>query len=126
MTISEVAIVEATPELVEAYYGRPSPFTLRGLVATIDGRPVGVGGISYVAGEPIVFSEMHDELRARRRDCARCFRALEPLVRSFAGLAYAIACEPSSPALLKRLGFVDTGAEQTSDLLPRGPIMVRL
>lgn len=120
MTRPSVTFHEATPDRVEAYLGQRPAFTFRGHVAMIDDRVVGLGGISYVAGMPWAFSQMADELRARRKDVARCVRFLERYLGTHKGSLFAVACEPTSPGLLRRLGFVATG--QT---LAEGPVMVR-
>lgn len=125
MTTSRVEFTEMTAELVHAFYGGPPPFTMRGYVAMLDGRPVGLGGIHYYDGVPFAFTEMTDELRARRRDKARCFRKLEPLLRQFGGVLYAVACEPTSLPMLKRLGFFDTGAK-SNDARAAGPVLARI
>lgn len=124
MTTSDFRIVPASADLVETYYGGRVPYTIRGFVALLREQPAGVGGIEFIDGMPIAFSEMTDELRVRRRDCARCYRALEPLLRGFGGVLYAVACEPSSRPLLKRLGFREAGAVVAFGRA-HGPLMVR-
>ena len=105
-------IVPATPDLLRRFYGQPAPFTLHGYVA-VDGDDVlGVGGISYVAGRKIAFSDF--DPRLSRKDRARCFRFLEKWLVEQKGTLFAMCSGPNSRRLLERLGF-------TGDI----PMMVR-
>jgi len=109
MTTSRVEFAPVTQELAERFYGGPAPWSFQGHVALLDGEPVGLGGIFYCNGHAFAFTEMKDALRARKRDKARCVRVLEPLLTGFKGMLYAVACEPTSAGMLKRLGFRDLG-----------------
>lgn len=108
MTKAEpMRIVPATPEMVARFYGKPSPFTFRGHAALIGDRVVGLGGVSYVDGLPVAFTDMADDLRGRIKDRARCFRFLERQFRAWPGPLFAI-CNPREPTarrILERLGF---------------------
>lgn len=107
MKSEPMQIMPATPALVEAFFGRPSPYTFRGHAALIGGRVVGLGGVSTVNGLPIAFTDMKDELRARIKDRARCFRFLEGEFKRHAGRLFALCSEdePTAPRILARLGF---------------------
>lgn len=100
-------IVPATPALVEAFSGGPAPYTLRGHAALIGDRVVGLGGIYIADGLPIAFTDMKDELRARIKDRARCYRFLEAEFKRHAGRLFALCSEnePTAPRILARLGF---------------------
>lgn len=117
MKPSDLSIVPATADLVARYHDGPPPFTFTGHVAMIEDRVVGLGGVFYAHGQAYAFSEMKPELRARRKDRARCFRFLEQQIGKFRGTLYAIACEPTSPRLLERLGFRPAAAT-TDDGFP--------
>lgn len=107
MTREPLTFAPATPELLARFYGKPAPFTLRGHVALIGDRVVGVGGVSYVDGLPIAFTDMGNELRASIKDRARCFRFLEAAFAKWEGPLFAI-CNPQEPTarhVLERLGF---------------------
>lgn len=103
----KMEIVPATPALVEAFFGRPPPYTFRGHAALIGDKVVGLGGISFVGGMPIAFTDMKDELRARPMDRARCYRFLKRQFQHHAGRLFAICSEdePTAPRVLERLGF---------------------
>ena len=122
MTKSEVTFAEATPDLVLAYYGKPAPFTFKGYVALLDGKPVGVGGIYYDNERPVAFSDMAPEMRARKRDVVRAIRLLKNQFDACKAQLFVIANkdEPTSPHLLTKLGFEPTGHETE-----HGPVMVR-
>ena len=118
--MSAVTFVNATPELVHAYYGGPPPFSFRGYVAVLDGKPIGVGGVFY-HGLPIAFSEMKEEMRPRTKDKARAVRVLESLIDTYKCPVVAVAAEPTSVGLLTKLGFVLTGRQEVT-----GPVMQRM
>lgn len=100
-------IVPATPALVEAFFGCPPPYTFRGHAALIGDRVVGLGGVSFVNGMPVAFTDMKDELRSRIKDRARCFRFLEAEFKRHTGRLFAVCSpdEPTAARILARLGF---------------------
>lgn len=99
---------QATPELARAYWGKDPPFSFRGYVALLDGEVVGIGGVSYVMGHAIAFSEGKPELMKRRKDVVTCFRFLAMYLDKWAGRLYAECALPTSPRVLERLGFLPT------------------
>lgn len=107
MTADKMTIVPATPALVEAFFGKPPPYTFRGHAALIGDRVVGLGGVSFVNGMPVAFSDMTDELRARQADRARCYRFLRREFRRHVGRLFAMCSEdePTAPRVLAGLGF---------------------
>jgi len=121
---SPVAFLPATHDLAVRYYGGRPPVTFRGHVAVIEERVVGVGGISFVGDVPWIFSEMTDEMRVRRKDCARAVRVLEKQAADFAGPLFAVVTATSAPRLLERMGFEPTGLDMDEGAV-RGPIWVR-
>lgn len=114
-----MTFVEATPELVREYYGGPPPYSFKGYVALLDGKPVGVGGV-FFNGAPVAFSEMKDEMRPRTKDKARAVRVLQRLIETYRSPVFAVAAEPTSVPLLTKLGFTLTGRQE-----PAGPVMQR-
>jgi hypothetical protein len=119
MTKSDVTFTEATPELARAYYGSPPPYSFKGYVALLDGKPIGIGGVFFNGG-PVAFSEMKEEMRPRTKDKARAVRVLERLINTYKCPVVAVAAEPTSVPLLTKLGFELTGHEEA-----QGPVMVK-
>ena len=119
--MTKAEIRPATAQDAELFYGKRPIKTMRGYVAIVDDKPIGIGGIYYEAGVMIAFSEMKPEIRNRKRDIARMARMLVGLYDKI-GTVYAAANkdEPTAPRLLEKLGFVPTG--QTG---PAGDILVR-
>lgn len=115
--------IPATTDLVLAYYGKPPPFTFKGYVALLDGKPVGVGGIYRDNESLVAFSDMGPEMRARKRDVVRAIHVLKDQFDACKAQLFVIANkdEPTSPQLLARLGFEPTGQETEN-----GALMVRL
>lgn len=95
----------ATPELAREYWGGDPRFSFHGWAALIDGRVVGIGGVSYVSGFPVAFSEGKPELMSRKKDVVRCFQFLEEWLGGWTGRLYAECALPTSPRILERLGF---------------------
>jgi len=115
-------IVPATPEIVEAYYGKRPARTFRGYAALLDGKPVGLAGIYDDGGYRTVFGDIAPELRPYRKTLARGVQIVRDLMAEQKAPIYAVESpdEPTAPALLAKLGFVPTGRE-----VDDGKIMVR-
>lgn len=118
--MTAVAFVPATAEAAHAYYGGQPPYSFKGYVAMLEDRPIGIGGVYYVGRTPYAFSEMKDEMRPRLKDKARAVRLLENLIATYKTPVFAVASEPTSDGLLRKLGFEPTGHKVES-----GPVMVR-
>ena len=114
---------KATKELVKEYYGSTAPVSFKGYVATLNGKVVGVGGISKLGNLRVLFSEFKEDMRPYKRDIARAIRVLEQEVSKMKMPIFAVAnkAEPSSKMLLEKLGFEPTGNENEN-----GPIYVRM
>lgn len=109
---NEPVFVEATQSLVERYYGTRPPVGFRGYVALLGGEPVGVGGVYRTDGLWVAFSEMKDEMRPFIKARARAARLLVNFADRLGVSVHAVEDpnEPTSPGLLKKLGFEKTGA----------------
>lgn len=116
---SKITFEPATALTVLAYYGGPAPFSLKGYVAMLDGQPVGIGGVYWLAGKPVAFSECKPEMETRLKDKARAVRLLKKNIKAYKMPVLAIATEPTSVPLLTKLGFTLTGTEA-----PGGPVMM--
>lgn len=103
--MNRLEILPATPELVREFAGKAPPYTFRGHAGLLDGKVVGLGGIFYRDGLPVVFAEFTPGLARRHR--AQAFRFLEEQFDLWKGRLFAI-CDSefdSAPGLLQRLGF---------------------
>jgi hypothetical protein len=118
MSRARPAIVPATPALVEAWYGKPAPWTLRGFAAVQDGRPLGLAGVYWIGGTPVGFSEWQPDLD--RKTIARAVRLVMGLIDGLGVPVFATAKSEQSARLLARLGFLPTGREALG-----GPLLVR-
>jgi len=121
MTNPKVEFRAATAQDAELFYGKQPIRTMRGYVAIIDDKPVGIGGVYYESGFMVAFSEMKPEMRSRKKDIARGIRMLTEMYDKL-GPVFAVACkkEPTSYMLLAKLGFAPSG--QT---IPAGDILIR-
>ena len=101
----------ATAADVRAFYGEPSPYSLRACVALLDGKPVALGGYAYRAGLLYAFLELKEEMRTRRVSIARFTRRLvEIFDRGMPGMAIAAPDEPTADRFLRWVGFEYVGA----------------
>lgn len=96
--------------------------SLRGYVAELGGELVGLGGLYYENGIPVAFSYIRDALRRRKKDVVKGCRILLAMVNAQKGPVYAVADpeEPTSAALLAKLGWEPTGR-----ICPLGDLLVR-
>jgi hypothetical protein len=115
-------LIPATRELAEAYYGQKPPHTFQGLICVDEGRPLGVCGLYRDEGHVFAFSEFSEELRPHRRVLVQAVRAMVDMMDASPVTVFAIENreEPLAADLLRRVGFVPTGAE-----VPGGRVMVR-
>lgn len=120
---SEITFRPATRADALSYYGREPEATFRGYVAEQDGKVVGIGGVYYDLGVPVIFTEMRPEMERAKKACARATRLmieyadslLSPVVYAVADVDY-----PTAPYLLAKLGFVPTGR-----MTERGELLAR-
>lgn len=88
-----------------AYFGQPPSHSMRGYAVMLDGRPVGLGGITYRCGVLCAFCEIGDELRPYKLSIARFARRIADLLGDRPGMAVADPREPGSERSLRWLGF---------------------
>ena len=96
----------ATVDDYEAFYGERPKHSIRALVAELDGKVVGIGGILY--STPILaFSEMREELRGYPLFIMKSAKKLAKMMDKYGQYAIAVACpnEKNSQKLLEHLGF---------------------
>lgn len=112
-TQSEPVFVLATQELAERYYGQRPPYGFRGYAALLDGEPIALGGLYRDGLLLLAFTEMKEPMRRFRKARARAVRLMVDLMDSVHVPVYAIVSEtePTSSALLAKLGFEQTGLE---------------
>lgn len=87
-----------------------------------DDEIVGIGGVYYIDGVPVAFSDMKPTLRPHKKSQAKACRILMQLLDKIGAPVYAVACpaEPTAPYLLAKLGFKPTGV-----FGPQGETLVR-
>jgi hypothetical protein len=109
--MTRLEAVPATPELVARFYdGKPAPFTFRGYAGMIGDRVVGLAGIHYRAGQPVVFADIGEGLS--KWEIGRGIGMLKRLMlNDWKGLLYAICDQERETAhrTLTHLGFAPMG-----------------
>lgn len=99
-------VIPATADVIQRFYGAP-PTRTQMAVAVVDGdRVLGVGGVYLHAGRWVMFSDMTDELRSRKRALVRAVRAVLAMTRgrSIPVVALADPQIPGSDVLLRHMG----------------------
>ena len=95
----------ATAADVRAFYGGPSPYTMRAYVVLLDVVPVALGGVTYRCGVLCAFSEMKEEFRPYKVSIMKFARKIREIFGGSPGMAVANPREPGSGRLLRWLGF---------------------
>ena len=113
----------ATRSDAVAWYSGSIPATFRGYVAEIDGEVVGIGGVFYVSGYPVAFSEMKTWKRLDKKSIACAIRFMIDFFDKEYKTVYAFPSkdEPGARRLLLKLGFVFCGSDPNF-----GDVMVRV
>ena len=106
----------AQPGDFEALYGEPLAFTIWAETAELDGAVVGIGGIAYIGGRPILFSRMRDELRPYKKFILRCARRAAQMAAETRAAAIANPDEPLSCRLLERIGLTWKGTAEEGEV----------
>lgn len=119
---SSVQIRQATVQDAREFYGQDPVYSFRGYAAELNGDIVGLGGVYFEDGKPVVFSEIRDAMRPHKKAIAKATRMLMRMLDDLGRSAYAFACptEPTSGYLLAKLGFKPTGM-----VGPYGDVLVR-
>lgn len=94
----------ATQKDVEAFYNGKPMFSMTGIIALEDGKPIGICGVYHCEGMRIVFSEMKQEARKYRK---LILKIAKLLMHGIQGKVYANANpdEQTAHRFLTHLGF---------------------
>lgn len=94
---------------IEVFSEAPNP-TIKGVAWRLDGETVGIAGLAYYKNAVMGFSNIKDEMRPFLKSIttARGIMRVRGLIMECKAPVYATAApeEPTSPALLERLGFI--------------------
>ena len=71
-----ISFRQATARDALAFYGKPASNSFKGIAAIENEKVVGLGGLFYMKGGIVAFSDMKDELRANKKDIVRGCRML--------------------------------------------------
>lgn len=113
MTKAEPVLRPARIEDFVALYGEAPARTCFAYAADLDGKVVGVGGVSYHSEGHVFFSKILDELRPHRRFIVKAARIVADVARKAGAKAIADPREARSSKLLTHLGFtkIDDSAQ---------------
>lgn len=101
----QVELRDATKEDYVEYFGLPPANNFRGVVATIDGRIIGIGGIIY-ENVPKAFMDYHDESAGHKKAMVRGAHLVFDKMRETCNMCYAVAGNDNTAAnFLLHFGF---------------------
>ncbi len=111
MRKSKITFETATKAHITEFYGDQSLKSLKGHVALLDGRVVGVGGLGFEKGHMVLFSDISDEMRPFKKYIVKAVRVLGQIVEDVKYPITAVADrrEALSEKLLTGMGFIFTG-----------------
>lgn len=104
-------IKPATRAYAKEFYGKQYAKSFKGYVALLNGKVVGMGGISFEGKTMVLFSDMSKEMRPLKRDIMRAVYVLYEMVKSARYPIFAVANKEElfAERLLTKLGFVFSG-----------------
>lgn len=94
---------------MEFFYGKTMPQSVRAWVVELDGRVLGIGGISYDGWQIIVFSQYDPELDKYPVTKVRGVKKILEIMGDLPAIAVPAKEHPNAPGLLERLGFSKRG-----------------
>ena len=111
MKKSKIEIKPATKAHAKEFYGEECTKSFKGYVALLDGKVVGIGGLSFENETMMLFSDMKDEFRPFKDDIWKSIAVLGEMVEKAKYPVVAVASnkEKASEMLLTKLGFTDSG-----------------
>ncbi len=97
-------VVQATQEDVQAFHGRASDCSFRGIAVREDGLTIALAGVYNYAGKRVVFSDLKDSARKYRKST---LKIAKEYLSGLRGELYAVCSdtEPTAPRFLEHLGF---------------------
>lgn len=111
MRKSNIIIKPATMAYAKEFYGDQYTKSFKGHVALLNGKVVGIGGLSFENETMVLFSDIKEEMRPFKKDIVRSMRVLAKLVDStnYPVVSIADKKEAGAEMLLNRLGFASSG-----------------
>lgn len=108
---------QGTAKDLNEFYGGPPIYSMRALVAELDGKVIAVAGTYRAKDQMYAFSEMKDEMRRRKRDILRMAKLVLPMLdRHRQLIAHASKTEKSSARFLEWLGFEYVAPAEHGDI----------
>lgn len=97
----------ATAADIDSYYGERPQVSVRAIVVTLDGEPVGIVGLELRGDRAVAFSEYKPALEPHLKSMP-VLRAVKAAQRMFrASRVPVVVANTSNPKLLERLGFIE-------------------
>lgn len=111
MKKSKITIEPATKARAKEFYGEQCAKSFKGYAALLNGKVVGIGGLSFENETMMLFSDIKEELRPFKEDIWKAIGLLGELVKkaNYPVIAVASNKEKASERLLIKLGFASSG-----------------
>jgi hypothetical protein len=111
MRKSRITFKPATMAHAREFYGDQYTKSFKGYAALLDGKVVGIAGISFEDETMVLFSDMKKEMRPFKRDIVRAIWVLGDMVENarYPIVAVVDKKEPAAEKILTKLGFTHSG-----------------
>ena len=106
----KVELKFASAEDVEEFYGGPPLFSCRAVIARLDGKPVGLGGVYRCGKTMVVFTEIREEMRPHKKAIIRAARMVLNIINRYTTVvAYADPDQQTADTFGSHFNFEKTG-----------------
>lgn len=101
-----IQLREATQKDIESFYkGNRPAYTMRGIVADLDGEIIGIGGYHMYKGNRIIFCEIKEHAKKYRKQILLAARMVIKMYGAGRTFAVCDATQPTAKRFLEHLGF---------------------
>jgi hypothetical protein len=115
---SKVVLSYATQSDVEEYYGKPSLYSCRAVIARIDGEPVGLGGVYRVNATMVVFTDIKEAMLPYKKDIIRASRMVLAIIARYTTVvSYPDPAIKTADTFGNHFGFMDTGLKNENRVM---------
>lgn len=106
-----IEIRQATAKDAEDFYNGKKPMrSLRGFVAVLEGRVIGIAGVYFDGKTMVAFSDMKEEMRKYKKDIVRGTRVVLAMLEERGTAVFAVCKDERAMAFVRRCGFQEMGS----------------
>ena len=107
---SKIELSYATQADVEEFYAGQALYSCRAVIARLDGKAVGLGGVYRVGKQMCVFTEIRDEMKPYKKDIIRAARMVLEIINKYTTvIAHPDPTQPTAESFGKHFNFEKAG-----------------